>query len=340
MQYTVYCISISLDAEPVKSEEPELQTQVPPQGILAPPPVPGMPLPPGLLPFPHGFPVPGLPPPGIMPPFGMGIPPPGMPPGLPPRMPENINPRPMFDQRLRPDVGKIEKSQDDGPQMKDGETRQNQGHLNVVTEPDRRFPGPAAVEQGPNIPRPGFPGNRPVFDGMRPRFDGPRPGFDGVRPGFEGPRREFDGLRPRLDGPRPGYDGPVSRFDGPPPGFRGPPPWAQQRARFPIGKQGVDREPDTEIPANDKKEAPPESHEPSQDPSSLSWRSHPALTDKEDDSKKELQGKSTDNTVSDVVADDRIREREERDRGRERGRPWDRERDRGGRGGRGMEVFF
>ena len=312
-------------AEPTKTEAPTLQSQMPPQTILAPPPVPGMPLPPGMLPFPRGFPVPGLPPPGIMPPFGMGIPPPCMPPGLAPPMPENIKPQPMFDQRIRPDGGTVETSHDVVPHMKDSDIRQNQGQLPVSDEPDNRFQGPNIPDQGLHIPRPGFVGNRPGFNGMRPRLDGARPGFDGLRPGFEGPRREFDGHRPRLDGPRPG--------------FGGPPPWGQHRPRFPIGKHGSDREHESEGHATEIKELDRESDEPSQNQSPLRWKSNSSFSDKDDGSKREPQGKNSDKADSDAAADDRMREKEDRDRGRDRGRPWDRERDRGDRGGRGKTSF-
>lgn len=308
-------------AEPTKTEAPALQSQMPPQTMLAPPPVPGMPLPPGMLPFPRGFPVPGLPPPGMMPPFGMNIPPPCMPPGLAPPMPENIKQQPIFDQRMRSDGGTVEKSHDGVPHMKDSDIRQNQGQLPGSDEPDNRFPGANIPDKGLHIPRPAFGGNRPGFNGMRPRFDGARPGFDVLRPGFEGPRREFDGHRPRLDVPRPG--------------FGGPPPWGQHRPRFPIGKHGSDREHESESPSTEIKELSREGGESSQSDSLLRWKSNSSFGDKDDGCKQDSQGKSSEKADGEAAAEDRIRDKEDRDRGRDRGRPWDRERDRGDRGGRG-----
>lgn len=125
--------------------------------------------------------MPGMPPPGMLPPFGMGMPPPGMPPGFAPRLPENMNQPPMFDQNVRPEGGHMEKPLEVN-QPVDGEFGPSQGPVPVWGEPGSRFPRP----NGPN----------PVFDGPRQGFDGPRPGFDGPMHRFDGPRPGFGGHPP------------------------------------------------------------------------------------------------------------------------------------------------
>ena len=327
-----YCISISkaiiflLIAELAKTETPTetpaVQNQVPPQAMLAPPPVPGMPLPPGFLPFPQGFPMPGMPPPGMLPPFGMGIPPPGMPPGFVPPIPENLSQPPIFEQSIRPDGVHLEKLPDGSPKVKEGEFVPNQGQLPGWGEPGSRFPRPNGPDPAFEGPRPGFDGPRHAFDGPRHGFDGPRHGFDGPRHGFDGPRHGFDGHRPRFDGPRPD-------FDGPRPGFRGPPPWAQQRPRFPNNRRGSDAGSDG--PTNEKREQPPGGLEPDQEPPASSWKTEMFSRKNDDAMKGEAHGKDGESSEG---GEGTGRDREERDRGRDRGRPWDRDRDRD-RGGRG-----
>ena len=319
--------------------------------MLAPPPVPGMPLPPGLLPFPHGFPpMPGLPPPGMMPPFGMGMPPPGVPPGFTPRLPENVNRPPNFDQGLRPDGSLAKEIPSDalkeGPRSVVGDPTNHftrpRGPRPDLDGPKPGFDGPGRDFDGPRPgfrgPPPGFDGPRPDFDGPHLGFDGPRPGFDGPRPGFDGPRPGFDVFRPGFEGPRHRFDGPRPRFEGHRPGFEGPPPWVQQRPRFAVDALKLDSRPD------DRREEGPSDQE--KDPKSLSWRNNQGTTEKDEGAVKQIgaregeereRGEPTEKRGA-SMSEDRVGDKEDRDHERDRGRHWDRDRARGrfDRGGRGM----